>query len=233
MQKRLCLAACSTFVAVILVACGSGPNLSEDGGGPGVVLKKEDFKEAWPFTVDEGLLRCDGRDTPRAITFRVGDKIYPINRAAEMSTCTNADLDEIWAKDPAKDGDKKSLDPILRRGRDLWKEEHPGKESESNATETIPPGTVRITRSEFGERWPFTVDEGVLAFRQTGRLKNGDPVGAVTFTANGKTYGVNGIARGKASGHADIEEILADDPAVPGLKKNISPIIERGLKLSR
>lgn len=83
---------------------------------------------------------------------------------------------------------------------------------------------VRITKQEYGGAWPFTVDEGVLACKGSGGL------GAVVFTVNGRTYGVNGIARG-GKRYEDIDQIWANHPSNPGAKKNMSPITERGLKL--
>ncbi|MFS8104661.1 YebY family protein [Lentzea alba] len=80
------------------------------------------------------------------------------------------------------------------------------------------PGEVR--REDFGEKWPLTVDAGIV------RCQNG----AVTFTANGFNYDVNGTAMTKNRGKK-IDEIWADNPKVPGLKINISPIIDLGLKL--
>jgi hypothetical protein len=84
------------------------------------------------------------------------------------------------------------------------------------------PGAV--SKAELGEEWPFTVSEGVIHCEGSGG------VGAVTFEANGTTYAVNGFAKDQDVG-ADIEEIWADDPTAPGLKKNIGPIIDRGLAL--
>ncbi|MGW6932820.1 DUF2511 domain-containing protein [Lentzea sp. NPDC054927] len=80
------------------------------------------------------------------------------------------------------------------------------------------PGEIR--REDFGEKWPLTVDAGVV------RCQNG----AVTFTSNGSNYDVNGTAMTKNRGKK-IDEIWADDPKNAGLKINISPIIELGLKL--
>lgn len=52
--------------------------------------------------------------------------------------------------------------------------------------------------------------------------------GSVTFKARGDVYAVNGLAKGQ--GFKDIEPIWADDPET-GSKKNIGPIIDRGLAL--
>jgi hypothetical protein len=86
--------------------------------------------------------------------------------------------------------------------------------------EEAEPGT--ITRDEFGDDWPFTVEGGVL------RCEGEGGVGAVIFEAEETEYGVNGVA--KSQGYADIEPIWADEPST-GAKKNIGPIIDRGLEL--
>lgn len=88
----------------------------------------------------------------------------------------------------------------------------------------LPPNQLHITKADFGDAWPFTVDEGVL----TGTGSGG--VGEVTFTTNGVTYGVNGLANGTGK-YAEIEAIWAANPSIPGTKKDIGPIIKRGLEL--
>lgn len=85
---------------------------------------------------------------------------------------------------------------------------------------------VKISRQEYGDRWPFTVEEGILDWEAT-------PTGtAVTFTANGVTYAVNGTAM-TAGKYADIEPIWAADPKGLWPKKDIGPIIDRGLELAK
>ena len=94
--------------------------------------------------------------------------------------------------------------------------------------------SVKITKAEYGEKWPFTVLEGVLSCKVYGQLSNGEPVGGVTFTAKGKTYAVNGIAaaprRMAENGWRKLEEIWKIEyPGKPPLRVNMGPIIERGL----
>ena len=81
--------------------------------------------------------------------------------------------------------------------------------------------TVEVTRSDFGNAWPLTVGGGTLRC-------NG--AGAVTFEAEGTVYDVNGLAETQDLG-ADIDPIWED--AGHGLKKNIGPLISRGLKLCK
>jgi len=54
-------------------------------------------------------------------------------------------------------------------------------------------------------------------------------MGKVTFVVDGKTYGVNGTARADQD-NLDIQMLWADAETA-GLKKDISPLIDEGLKL--
>ena len=93
-----------------------------------------------------------------------------------------------------------------------------------------------ISASEYGNQWPFTVSSGQLAC---------SGAGSVTFTANNKTYAVNGLAISDRR-YSNIKEIWKSDSdsdhAKYMLKKgrpdlvpkiSIGSIIERGLKLCK
>ena len=86
---------------------------------------------------------------------------------------------------------------------------------------------ARITQAEFGDRWPFSVAEGVL------RCDGSGGTGAVTFEAGGTVYALNGIARGDKS-LPEVDPIWLADPSVPPefeLSISLGPIISRGLEL--
>lgn len=83
-----------------------------------------------------------------------------------------------------------------------------------------PADGVEVRRSDFGRAWPLTVTSGVLNCEGL----------AVTFTANGTTYAVNGFAR-QMDRWPDINPIWADAGIGLGYKKDIGPLIERGLEL--
>lgn len=105
----------------------------------------------------------------------------------------------------------------------------------SPAVTTTNKHQVAISRSEYGDAWPFTVESGTLTGTRTGQsTSSGTVLAEVTFTSGGKTYAVNGIA--KATGrYAPLDDIWAADPSVPKeltLKKNFGPIIDRGLTLA-
>lgn len=87
------------------------------------------------------------------------------------------------------------------------------------------PAGVKITRGEYGEAWPFTIEKGYLD------CKRGS---AVVFRADGITYALNGPALQR---YESINTIVRDDPRVAedrrleGLKVSVGPIIKRGLGL--
>jgi hypothetical protein len=81
---------------------------------------------------------------------------------------------------------------------------------------------AHVSRAALGDEWPLTVEEGTL------RCDGAQQAGAVFFETGGRVYPVNGIARGRRDG-PEIDEIWADDPDIPGAKKNIGILIERGL----
>jgi Protein of unknown function (DUF2511) len=83
-------------------------------------------------------------------------------------------------------------------------------------------GEAVVKRAHFGEDWPLTVNGGWLSC-QAG--------GAVVFSARATSYAVNPLARGLPWVYNDISEILADDPENPGQKKDIYPLLRKGLQL--
>ena len=85
--------------------------------------------------------------------------------------------------------------------------------------------TARLSKADVPKgRWPLTVSEGVV------RCEGSGGIGSVIFrTAEGEDYGVNGTALSR--GLPGIEPIWKKDPAVPGTRINISPVLDRGLKL--
>lgn len=85
---------------------------------------------------------------------------------------------------------------------------------------------LHVKKEEYGYKWPFTVPEGYIQCKYRASV--------VFLTPEGKTYAVNGTARGgkEKYGWRDFMEIWRDDPKYPGLelKVNIGWVIEQGLK---
>ncbi len=85
--------------------------------------------------------------------------------------------------------------------------------------------TQEVSRAQMKADWPFTVDAGTL--KCSG--------GMVTLAVGKKTYAVNGTAKtkGRAIGWIDVAEIWQNNPAIPGSKLSISPVISKGLELCK
>jgi hypothetical protein len=82
---------------------------------------------------------------------------------------------------------------------------------------------AKVSRADMGKKWPLTLDKGRLLCIGSRRS------GALVFVApDGKNYALNGTAKAQLD-HADIDTIWAD--AGGGLKKDLGPLINRGLKL--
>jgi len=85
-----------------------------------------------------------------------------------------------------------------------------------------------LSRSEFGDAWPLSVDSG--------EVECVDSRWAVIHASNGKTYALNGAAKSEARdnpkrGWHDIAEVWADDPAAIGQKKDIGVMLSRATSL--
>lgn len=102
---------------------------------------------------------------------------------------------------------------------------HRASHSTSTVTPTLTPGLVSEATWADGP-WPLTVTEGQLQCDSMGS----PGTGAVTFTAAGKRYALNGLAERK---YPAIDSIWKADPAIPGAKINISPLLDAGLRLCR
>ena len=92
------------------------PSIASAGGRQEV--KREDFGDAWPFTVNQGAVVCRGSGSVLFVTDR---KIYAINGLAK-SDGVYEDVREIWRDNAStkKYGPPKvSIDPIITIGLSL------------------------------------------------------------------------------------------------------------------
>lgn len=85
-----------------------------------------------------------------------------------------------------------------------------------------------LSRSEFGDAWPLTVDSGEVECLD-GRF-------AVIHASDGTTYALNGAAKSEARGNPkrgwhDVAEVWADDPSAVGQRKDIGAILSRATSL--
>lgn len=80
------------------------------------------------------------------------------------------------------------------------------------------PSENQVTQSQFGDKWPFTVESGYVDCVQPSRA---------IFRANGEVYALNGLAR--SAGYKPIDEIWRDDPTGVLPKINIGQMISLAL----
>lgn len=95
-------------LGMLVAACSGGDS---PGYPPGYVTRSM-LGDAWPLTVEEGVLRCE---PPGAIIFETGGVDYGVNGLA----ADFADLDPIWAADPSGVSPKKNIGPLIERGQAL------------------------------------------------------------------------------------------------------------------
>ena len=111
MKKHIHVAMLGLIVLIVgvVAACGSGGNL----------ITSEDYGSAWPFTVSEVELRCEGDSDIAAVWVEHDDKRYPLTGYSDTylrSRYRNVRaLDWIWRDNPAT-GAKVSIGPITRDG---------------------------------------------------------------------------------------------------------------------
>ncbi|OII05316.1 hypothetical protein BIU96_06580 [Curtobacterium sp. MCBA15_008] len=88
-----------------------------------------------------------------------------------------------------------------------------------------------LVSTKFGDEWPLTVPYAVVHCRNI--TAGGMYLNVVTLDApDGTRYAVNGTAQDHTS-YPEINPIWAPNPDVDGLKIDISPVIDAGLKLCK
>lgn len=87
--------------------------------------------------------------------------------------------------------------------------------------------SVQISSESAGFRWPLNIDEGWL---ECVPPAEGRRHASVLFHAKKRTFAVN--AEGfLLKGTKALDSIWLDEPAIPGAKANLGPLLDRGLAL--
>lgn len=85
---------------------------------------------------------------------------------------------------------------------------------------TTPDGGRLVKRSDYGDKWPLTIDGGTLRCSE----------GAVTLETPEKTYALNPEAQSRALGES-LAPVWAPNPAIEGARMSTGALIESGLAL--
>lgn len=99
-------------VLCLLIASLLGCSSDESDG---IEVSRDAYGEAWPLTVDEGVLHCIDSPSGPAVTLTVGPDVYAMNGTA-LSHTDASPVDPIWADDGSGLGLKKPLTDLLGRG---------------------------------------------------------------------------------------------------------------------
>lgn len=86
--------------------------------------------------------------------------------------------------------------------------------------------TLKFAKQEYGKKWPFAVDEMEVYCSGYAEIYG--------KASNGKTYALNGAAKGASNDNhsiSKVEEIWLDDPDWEGLKISYGDFISKGLTL--
>jgi Protein of unknown function (DUF2511) len=92
---------------------GSAPRATPEPGA----ISRQELGEAWPLTVDDGILECHGAGE---VTFSTNGHIYAVNGLARGNSRYEK-IDAIWASSPLPGlpQAKKSIGPLIDRGLNL------------------------------------------------------------------------------------------------------------------
>lgn len=85
------------------------------------------------------------------------------------------------------------------------------------------PGGKEVTKAQFGDKWPLSVESGTL------HCEGSKTSGAVTLYADGITYALN--LQAQSDGYAQPGNIWLDDPEEAGQKIPVGPLVQEGMKL--
>lgn len=111
-RKKVSTLKPSVFLAVVLL-------FSASAFAATLEVSQSEMKDAWPFTVDRGTLRCMGG----LVTFEANGKTYGVNGSAKTKGRVMGWIDvvEIWRSNPSIPGTKISISPVITKGLELCK----------------------------------------------------------------------------------------------------------------
>ena len=79
------------------------------------LMTRADYGKAWPLTVDEGIVSCEGAGE---VYFEAEGTTYAVNGLA-LGRDNAPEIDRIWAPDPQIKGLKIDIGPIIDTGLEL------------------------------------------------------------------------------------------------------------------
>src|SRR6266511_3593490 len=87
----------------------------EAPGQSPLIVERTAFGDAWPFTVERGVISCVGAGE---VLFAANGNVYAVNGLARTNRAQKGyrDVAEIWRRHPTVPGAKVNIGPIIDRG---------------------------------------------------------------------------------------------------------------------
>ena len=104
----------TVLLVVGLAAVGACSSAAPGSEASGKTLRSSDYGSDWPLTVDEGVVTCEAS----AVYFTTGGRRYAVNGMA-TGRKDAPDIDVIWKANPALEGTKINIGPIIDEGLKL------------------------------------------------------------------------------------------------------------------
>jgi hypothetical protein len=83
---------------------------------------------------------------------------------------------------------------------------------------------LEVTRAQYGDAWPFSVDQGTLSCKTSG----GGRLRSAVFKSEDTEYALNVVAEGR--GYASVEPIWRSNPQFLGAKIALAPMVALALQ---
>lgn len=106
------------------------------------------------------------------------------------------------------------------------------RESTAESGKPVVVGERVVTRDEFGEDWPLTIDRGVLQLRSSWMGGSWHPAWRVTLKSGDSVYGLNGHALSDGYQKTDPIRLPHPERGEYGHRLSLSPLIQAGLALA-
>jgi hypothetical protein len=227
-RKKMEIIGALAVVSIFAQFCGGS-----DGGSNGEDLESacgamQFMVRSTPQTMDEqdALLKTLN---PRNASIIARSKPNPLSTDQQAQRRLQAvcrdDYAAFWAMDSRLRTDE--LNAEAQAARDQNQTETPRNSQPSPGKPAF--GTQRVSRQDFGEAWPLTVESGIVTCSREGAKI----IATFLSDADDREYALNGAAT--SQGWPPIDRIWRDDPsstaASAGLKIPIGPLITAALNI--
>ena len=92
------------------------PNIVRSDKWNELKISKKEFGGVYPFSVTDGILRCEFNQGHPLVYFGADGSMYAINGSAKTASPNLPSIDKIWADNPAMPQNKLSMVDVIDEG---------------------------------------------------------------------------------------------------------------------